>query len=182
MGFMDEKFEKEKEGAQKEQATEIKNAVNAAVVAAIAPLQNEIITLKKELINLKKETIDLKKAIESPSRMVVDDETKKEIKDMIESGAAGIDSYKYPVYVLFGMAILLAVSVILNFHKLKETAEYMDWKYDAVTGILSGDHHYWWNGENYEASWLAPEAKRLQEALDSYKKINAQMKKQLGNK
>jgi len=182
MGFMDEKFEKEKEGSQKEQAPEIKVAVTTAVVAAIAPLQNEIITLKKELINLKKETIDLKKAVESPSRMVVDDETREEMKYMIESAAAGIDSYKYPVYVLFGMTILLAVSVSFNLYKLNETAEYMDWKYDAVTGILSGDRHYWWNGENYEASRLAPEAKRLQEALDSYKKINAQMKKQSENK
>jgi len=182
MGFMDEKFEKEKEGAQKEQAAEIKVAVTTAVVAAIAPLQNEIITLKKEIRNLKEETINLKKVVESPSRMVVDDESKEEMKYMIESAAAGIDSYKYPVYALFGMAILLAVSVIFNLHKLNETVEYMDWKYDAVTGILSGDRHYWWNGENYEASRLAPETKRLQEVLDSYKKINAQMKKQPGNK
>ena len=182
MGFMDEKFEQEKEGAQKEQAAEIKVAVTTAVVAAIAPLQSEIITLKKELINLKKETIDLKKTVESSSRIVVADETKREMRDLIECAAAGIDSYKYPVYLLFGMTILLAVSVSFNLYKLNETAEYMDWKYDAVTGILSGDRHYWWNGENYEASRLAPEAKRLQEVLDSYKKINAQMKKQPGNK
>lgn len=101
---------------------------------------------------------------------------------MMANAAAGIDSYRFSIYALFGIAIILGGAILWNSYKLKDTAENMDWKYDVVTGILSGDRHYWWDGENYQASRKAPEAKRLQDALDHYQKISEQMKKQAGNK
>lgn len=175
MGFMDEKFDKEKETAQKEQAEAIRAAVTNAVAAAVAPLQREITSLRGEVK-------ELKKVAEKPNTAVMDEGTRKEIRGMMANAAAGIDSYRFSIYALFGIAIILGGAILWNSYKLKDTAENMDWKYDVVTGILSGDRHYWWDGENYQASRKAPEAKRLQDALDHYQKISEQMKKQAGNK
>ena len=175
MGFMDEKFDKEKETAQKEQTAAIRAAVTDAVAAAVAPLQREITSLKGEVK-------ELKKVAEKPNTAVMDEGTRKEIRGMMANAAAGIDSYRFSIYALFGIAIILSGAILWNTYKLKDTAESMDWKYDVVTGILSGDRHYWWDGENYQASRKAPEAKRLQDALDHYQKISEQMKKQAGNK
>ena len=100
------------------------------------------------------------------------------MRGIMENAVIGIDFVKFSVYALFGIAIILGGAILWNSHKLNETAENMDWKYDVVTGILSGDRHYWWDGENYQASRKAPEAKRLQDALDHYQKISEQMKKQ----
>lgn len=149
-------------------------AIGVAVTAAIKPLQREIASLQREFRELKK--------AETPTVAVIDDNTRNEILDMMTSAAAGINSYKLPVNALFFIAILLVVSVFWNSHRLNVTAENMDWKYDVVTGILSGDRRYWWDGDNYEASRNAPESKRLQEALDHYQKITEQMKKQTVNK
>ena len=164
MGFMDEKFDKEKETAQKEQAAAIRAAVTDAVAAAVVPLQREITSLKGEVK-------ELKKVAEKPNTAVMDEGTRKEIRGMMANVAAGIDSYRSSIYALFGIAIILGGAILWNSYKLKDTAENMDWKYDVVTGILSGDRHYWWNGENYEASRDKPEAKRLQEAINTYQKI-----------
>ncbi|MBP9483435.1 MAG: hypothetical protein KBF19_01485 [Negativicutes bacterium] len=173
MGFMTEKYE-EKESNKTEQ-TEL---IQAAVSAAISPLFTEITFLKKEIKNLKEETFSLKGVVDSPNYMKIDDETKTEIKKNLADAASGVDSYKIPIYALFVMVIILGVSIVWNSHRLNEIAENMDWKYDSVTSILSGDRHYWWDGENYQTSRNAPETKRLKEALDRYQKINEQMKKQ----
>lgn len=179
MGFMNEKFDKEKESAQKAIETEKREqteAIRAAVTAAIEPLQREITSLKKEV----RELVTEKPNVATEIQYNLDDRTKKEISELTASVAAGLESYKMPIHSLFCIVVLLAGSLFWMSHKLNETAESMDWKYDVVTGILSGDREYWWNGENYEASRKAPEAKRLQEALDNYKKISEQMKKQAG--
>jgi hypothetical protein len=170
MGFMDEeeKAKKEEFEANKKEQAEV---IRAAVAAAIVPLQREIISLKGEVKELKKVT-------EKQHTAVIDDSTRREIRGMMASAAEGINSYRLPVYALFGITIIFAGSILWNSHRLNDFAENMDWKYDVVTGVLSGDRHYWWNGENYEASRKAPEAKRLQEALDHYQKINEQLKKQ----
>ena len=165
MGFMDENKEKEQAA--------ICAAVTEAVTAAVVPLQ-------KEIANLKGELGELKKNAEKPSKAIIDDETKNEIRGMVKLAAEGVDSYKYPVYALFGFVALLMAAVTWNTYQLRTTTENMDWKYDVVTGVLSGDRHYWWDGQNYEASRKAPEAKRLQTAVEQYQKITEQMKKQGG--
>ena len=170
MGFLDDEEKAKNEAMEAERKAQAE-IIQAAFVAAIAPLQREIASLKGEVKELKKNA-------EKPSKAIIDNETKSEIKGMVKLAAAGVDSYKYPVYVLFGVSILLMLAVSWNSYKLNATAENMDWKYDVVTGILSGDRAYWWDGENYQASRKAPEAKRLQEALDQYQKVTEQMKKQ----
>lgn len=169
MGFIDEdsKFKEEKEEVTK---IEQETAIRLVVTAAIAPLQREISSLKAEIQ-------DLKGVAEKPSTAVMDEGTRKEIQGMMASAAAGIESYRFSIYALCGIAVILAGAILWNSHRLNEFAENMDWKYDVVTGILSGDRHYWWDGENYEASRKAPEAKRLQEAIDRFQKITEQMRK-----
>lgn len=148
--------------------------IHEAVTAAVKPLQREITSLREEVKGLKKTS-------EKPNMAVMDEETRKEIKGMMVSATSGIDSYRFSIYGLFGISVILACTIIFNSYRLSETEKNMDWKYDVVTGILSGDQHYWWNGENYEASRKAPEAKRLQESLEKYQKINEQLKKQSAN-
>ena len=168
---MNEKFEKEKENVQKGQAVEISAAVTTAVVAAIAPIQQEITTLKKDIRQLK-DVVER----QNTATATIDEGTRNEIRNMMTSAAEGIESYKYAIYALFAMVVMLAVAILCNSYKLNETAVDMAWKYDVVTGILSDDRHYWWDGENYEASRNAPEAKRLKNALDKYQKITKQQK------
>ena len=158
---MDEKFNKEKEATQKEERDIMR--------AVIEPLQREINSLRGEVR-------ELKKVAESQKTAIIDDGTRREIRGMMESAAVGIDSYKPVIYVLFAIVIILAGSILWNTHKISEITENMDWKYDVVTGVLSSDRAYWWDGENYIASRKAPEAKRLQEAIEKYNKINTQMK------
>ena len=178
MGFMDDE-EKAKnealEAERKAQAKEQAELIRAAVAVAVSPLQ-------RELTSLRGEVREIKKATEKPNTAVMDEGTRKEIRGMMANAAAGIDSYRFSIYALFGIVVILAGAILWNSYKLNETAENMDWKYDVVTGILSSDRHYWWDGENYQASRKAPEAKRLQDALDHYQKISEQMKKQAGNK
>lgn len=173
MGFMDEKFDQKKENAQKEQIAAINTAVTIAVATAIAkanePLQGEINSLKDEIK-------DLKKIVVRPTKTVIDDDTITEIKGIITSAAAGIDSYRYPIYILFGGLVLLTIFTAWTSHKIDETTYRTEWRYDIITGILSGDRNYWWDGENYQASQKAPEAKRLKEAVERYQKISEQMK------
>lgn len=174
MGFLDDE-EKAKnealEAERKAQAKEQAELIRAAVAAAVSPLQ-------RELTSLRGEVREIKKAAEKPNTAVMDEGTRKEIRAMMASAAGGIDSYKYSIYALLGMVVILAGAILWNTHKMNDISESMDWKYDVVTGILSGDRHYWWDGENYQASRKAPEAKRLQDALDHYQKISEQMKKQ----
>lgn len=174
MGFLDEEEKVKKEALEAEQKAQAKKqaeAIRAAVAAAVSPLQ-------RELNHLRVEVRELKIAAEKPNRTILDDATRKEMRGIMENAVIGIDFVKFSVYALFGIAIILGGAILWNSHKLNETAENMDWKYDVVTGILSGDRHYWWDGENYQASRKAPEAKRLQDALDHYQKISEQMKKQ----
>jgi hypothetical protein len=177
LGLLDD----DEEIKQKKQAAAIRAAVTTAVTAAVVPLQRELAKVSQTVTELKTE---LKIASEKPNTAtaVMDEETKKEMRSIATSAAAGIDSYKHAIYTLFGIAAILTVAILLNTYKLNNFIENIDWKYDAVTGILSGDRAYWWNGENYEASRKAPEAKQLQDAVDNYKKISEQMKKQAGNK
>lgn len=176
MGYLDEQEEKNKkeilEVEKKEQAKAISAAVNVAVAAAISPLQKEIVDLKGELR-------ELKKTAEKPNMAVLDDATRKDLRSIMINAAKGIDSYKVPVYALFGFVFLLAGTILWNSYRLNELSEDTNSKYDVVTGILSGDRSYWWDGENFIASRKAPEAKRLQEAVEHYNKIE-QMKKQGG--
>lgn len=120
----------------------------------------------------------LKEVVERPNTATatIDEGTRNEIRNMMTNAAEGIESYKYAIYALFGMVVILALAILCNLYKLNETAENMAWKYDVVTGILSDDRHYWWDGENYEASRKAPETKRLKDALDQYQKIIRQQK------
>ena len=171
MGFMNEKFEEEKENVKKGQAIEISAAVTTALVAAIAPLKQEITTLKRDIRQLK-EVVERT----NTTTATIDEGTRNEIRNMMRSAAEGIESYKYAIYALFGMVLILAAAILCNSYKLNETAANMAWKYDVVTGILSDDRHYWWDGENYEASRKAPETKRLKDALDKYQKITKQQK------
>ncbi len=186
MSLFDKKFDKKEDKKEVSESTttpshNIDHAelIRAAIAAAIAPLQKEIANLRGEVKELK-QVADKPKAAAAVTA-VIDEATKNEIKNMMENAAKGIDSYKYPVYALFIIAAILAVAILWNNYKLKDTAENMDWRYDAVTGILSGDRHYWWDGENFQNSRTAPEAKRLQEALDHYQKKAEQIKKQAGN-
>lgn len=168
-----EKINQEREKAKQEQTEAIRAAVAEAMIAATGPLQKEIASLKGELR-------EIKQSAEGQRTAVIDDDTKGEIREMVRQTAEGVNSYKYPVYALFGVSMLLMLAVSWNSYKLNVTAENMDWKYDVVTGVLSGDRYYWWDGQNYEASRKAPEAKRLQAAVEQYQKITEQMKKQGG--
>ena len=168
-----EKINQEREKAKQEQTEAIRAAITEAVIAATGPLQKEIASLKGELR-------EIKQSAEGQRTAVIDDDTKGEIREMVRQTAEGVNSYKYPVYALFGVSMLLMLAVSWNSYKLNATAENMDWKYDVVTGVLSGDRYYWWDGQNYEASRKAPEAKRLQAAVEQYQKVTEQMKKQGG--
>ena len=165
MGFMTEKIEKEQ--VQQEQA----EASKTAVTAAIGPLQREITSLKGELR-------ELKKAAERSKTAVIDDNTRREIRGILSGVDQGFKSYNIMLYLLIGTMVFFGVFSIWTNYNIRETNKELNWKYDVVTSILSGDRHYWWDGENYEASRVAPEAKRLQGALDHYQKISEQMKKQ----
>jgi len=173
MGFMDEKFDPKKENAQKEQIAAINTAVTTAVAKAIVKANEP---LHREINNLKDEIKDLKKISVRPTKTVIDDDTRTEIKGIITSAAAGIDSYRYPIYMLFGGLVILTIFTAWTSHKIDETTYRTEWRYDIITGILSGDRNYWWDGENYQASQKAPEAKRLKEAVERYQKISEQMK------
>lgn len=178
MGFLDDEEKAKKEALEaekKEQAKEQAEVIRAAVAAAVLPLQREVTSLRGEVR-------EFKKAAEKPNMAVMDEGTRTEIRGIMATAADGINSNKFSIYILFGITAILAAAIIWNSYKLNKTIENMDWKYDVVTGILSGDRHYWWDGENFEASRKAPEAKRLQDALDHYRKINEQIKKQAGIK
>ena len=158
-----EKLEKEKE-----QALE---AISTVVAAAIGPLQREITSLKGEVTQLKK-------IAETSKQVVIDDSTKNEIRGMMAGVDKGFKSYNFVIYLLIGTMVFFCLFSVWNMYSVKKMNEELEWKYDVITGILSGERQYWWNDENYEASRVAPEAKRLQGALDHYQKISEQMKKQ----
>lgn len=170
---MDEKIKKEKEAAQAEKEAvqqEQSEAIGAAVTAAVEPLQREISSLKVEVRKLKEVTEKPSTAI---ATAVIDDKTRDEIRGMMASAAAGIDSYKIPVCSLFAIMIVFAGLMLWFSHRLNNVSNDTNWRIDVITGILSGDRHYWWDGENYEASRKAPETKRLENALEYYKKITS---------
>ena len=136
--------------------------------------QEMINQLRNELRDLKNEIITIKHEVNKPT--VIDEETKRELKDIMLLGAKGINSYKPAIYGLYAIVIILAVAILLNAYKLNEVAENMDWKYDVVTSILSNDRHYWFDGENYQVSRNAPETKRLEEAQKRYNEISNEIK------
>ena len=167
MNLITEKLEKEKEQAQKKQL----EAISTAVAVAIGPLQREITSLKGEVTQLKK-------IAETSKQVVIDDSTKSEIRGMMAGVDKGFKSYNFVIYLLIGTMVFFCLFSIWNMYSVKKMNEELEWKYDVITGILSGERQYWWNGENYEASRKAPEAKRLQEAVEIYHKASEQMKKQ----
>ena len=109
---------------------------------------------------------------------MIDDSTKSEIRGMMAGVDKGFKSYNFVIYLLIGTMVFFCLFSIWNMYSVKKMNEELEWKYDVITGILSGERQYWWNGENYEASRKAPEAKRLQEAVEIYHKASEQMKKQ----
>lgn len=133
MGFMDEKFERERADATAAQT----DAIRAAVAAAVEPLQRDIIGLKREISELKKiNAVDI--------QYELDDKTRIELQRFTAAATQGVNSYRIPVYTLFVIVIVLAFTVVWNSYQMNAVARNMDWRYDVVTSVLSGDRHYWW--------------------------------------
>lgn len=75
------------------------------------------------------------------------------------------------------LLIIVAVAFVLDVgmnmyssYNHNKAIDQVSTDYDYMTSILSGDRHYWFDGENYQLSRQAPETKRLEEAARNYAK------------
>lgn len=166
MGIMDEMMEK--------QAKENLEEVRQAITAAVSPLQEEIKQLRQEVSDLRKNS---SKGNTAQIQYDLDDKTTKKLHGLVAEAGLAIDSYRLPLYGLMTAVVILGLSLGWMQYKINNVTEDLNYKYDVVTGVLSSDYHYWWDGENFNASRDKPEAKRLEEAVKNWQKVNESMRK-----
>ena len=63
-------------------------------------------------------------------------------------------------------------------YQMRQEVKATNEKYELITAILSGDSHYWFNGENYVIGRESPTGEYFQKVYEDYQKNKEQQQQQ----
>lgn len=103
-----------------------------------------------------------KRTIESRDRDLLEDVTRqmRDISEELERSTAGLNIVNREnnrlVYIVFAVFVVVGLFCFYNMYQMRQEVKATNEKYDLITSILSGDSHYWFNGENYTIGRESP--------------------------
>ena len=128
-----------------------------------------------------------KQTIESRDRQLLEDVTRQmqNISDELESKTEGLrivnKNHHTVIYTVFGVAVVIALSCFYMMYEMRQEVKATNEKYDLITSILSGDSHYWFNGENYTIGRESPTGEYFQKVYNDYQEKKQQQQQQKQN-
>lgn len=121
-----------------------------------------------------------KRTIESRDRELLED-----ISDQLERSTAGLNivnrDHNRLVYIVFAVFVVVGLFCFYNMYQMRQEVKATNEKYDLITSILSGDSHYWFNGENYTIGRESPTGEYFQKVYNDYQEKKQQQQQQKQN-
>ena len=128
-----------------------------------------------------------KQTIESRDRQFLEDVTRQmqNISDELESKTEGLlivnKNHNRLIYIIFGFSVVMSLFFFYSAYEMREQVKATNEKYDLITSILSGDSHYWFNGENYTIGRESPTGEYFQKVYNDYQEKKQQQQQQKQN-
>ena len=125
-----------------------------------------------------------KQTIESRDRQLLEDVTRQmqNISDELESKTEGLrivnKNHNRLIYIIFGFSVVMSLFFFYSAYEMREQVKATNEKYDLITSILSGDSHYWFNGENYVIGRESPTGEYFQKVYNDYQEKKQQQQQQ----
>lgn len=125
-----------------------------------------------------------KQTIESRDRQLLEDVTRQmqNISEELERSTAGLNIVNREnnrlVYIVFAVFVVVGLFCFYNMYQMRQEVKATNEKYDLITSILSGDSHYWFNGENYVIGRESPTGEYFQKVYEDYQKNKEQQQQQ----
>lgn len=128
-----------------------------------------------------------KQTIESRDRELLEDVTRQmqDISEELRRNVAGLKTVDNDHHRIFYFVSFAFVFVVLfcfyNMYQMRKEVEATNEKYELITSILSGDSHYWFNGENYTIGRESPTGEYFQKVYNDYQEKKQQQQQQKQN-
>lgn len=128
-----------------------------------------------------------KRTIESRDRDLLEDVTRqmRDISEELERSTAGLNIVNREnnrlVYIVFAVLVVVGLFCFYNMYQMRQEVKATNEKYDLITSILSGDSHYWFNGENYTIGRESPTGEYFQKVYNDYQEKKQQQQQQKQN-
>ena len=126
-----------------------------------------------------------KRTIESRDRDLLEDVTRqmRDISEELERSTAGLNIVNRENNRLVYIAVFVVVGLFCfyNMYQMRQEVKATNEKYDLITSILSGDSHYWFNGENYIIGRESPTGEYFQKVYNDYQEKKQQQQQQKQN-
>lgn len=128
-----------------------------------------------------------KRTIESRDRQLLEDVT-RQMQDFIKESrrtVVGLNNVDKSQKTIFYSVLIVTVSLVAfcfyNMYGMREQVNSTNEKYERITAILSGDAHYWFDGENFNVAKESPTGEHLKKVNEEFREKQQQQKQQKQN-
>ncbi len=128
-----------------------------------------------------------KQTIESRDRQLLEDVI-RQMQDFSKESrrtVVGLNNVDKSQKTIFYSVLIVTVSLVAfcfyNMYGMREQVNSTNEKYERITAILSGDAHYWFDGENFNVAKESPTGEYLKKVNEEFREKQQQQKQQKQN-